>query len=122
MPEQNGRSERDLRTIVDSARSMLYHHDLPIELWAEAVNTAVYTLNRTTSTQIPNSTFFELWTNKPAVLAHMRIFGSEAYMHVPDQLRNKLAPKSKKMLLVVMMTTLQITDYGIQYQEKLKYT
>ncbi|GBP45809.1 Retrovirus-related Pol polyprotein from transposon TNT 1-94 [Eumeta japonica] len=37
-PEQNGRAEREIRTIVESARSMLYARDLPLDLWAEAVN------------------------------------------------------------------------------------
>jgi len=46
-PQQNSRAERDMRTIVESARAMLYNADLPMELWAEAVNTAVYILNRT---------------------------------------------------------------------------
>lgn len=50
-PEQNGRAERDMRTIVESARSMLYAKDVPLYLWAEAVNTTVYILNRTATTQ-----------------------------------------------------------------------
>lgn len=45
-PEQNGVSERDNRTIVESARSLLHMKKLPLELWAEAVNCAVHTLNR----------------------------------------------------------------------------
>lgn len=31
-PEQNGRAERDMRTIVESARSMLYARDIPLYL------------------------------------------------------------------------------------------
>lgn len=99
-PQQNGRSERDMRTIVESARSMIYSRELPLYLWAEAVNTAVYILNRTPTTQAPNSTPHELWTGKSASLNHLKIFGSEAYMHVPDKLRKKLEPKSKKMIFV----------------------
>lgn len=41
-PEQNGRCERDNRTIVEMARSMLYAKNLDEELWAEAVLCAVY--------------------------------------------------------------------------------
>ena len=99
-PEQNGRAERDMRTIVESARSMIHAKQVPLTLWAEAVNTAVYLLNRTTSTQSPNSTPYELWTGKKADVSHTRTFGCTAYMHVPDQLRSKLKPKSVKMIFV----------------------
>lgn len=99
-PEQNGKSERDNRTIVESARTMLEASKLPRYLWAEAVNTAVYIRNRIPTTQHPNSTPYELWTEKKANLEHLRIFGTEAYAHVPKQLRTKLDPKAKKVLLV----------------------
>lgn len=46
-PQQNGKAERDNRTIVESARTMLYAKGLSLNLWAEAINTAVYVLNRT---------------------------------------------------------------------------
>lgn len=45
-PEQNGKSERNNRTIVECARTLLKAKNLPMLLWAEAVNTAVYIQNR----------------------------------------------------------------------------
>lgn len=45
-PQQNKRTERDMRTIVESARTMLISRNVPQELWSEAVNTAVYILNK----------------------------------------------------------------------------
>ena len=99
-PEQNGRAERDNRTIVESARSMIYGSNVPKYLWAEAVNTAVYILNRTPSTQTPNSTPFEMWYKRRPTLEHIKTFGCEAYVHIPDQKRTKLDPKSKKLILV----------------------
>lgn len=99
-PEQNGRAEREIRTIVESARSMLYARNVPLNLWAEAVNCAVYLLNRTSSSQTPNITPFELWHGMKANLEHVRTFGCEGYVHVPDQLRTKLDSKSRKLMLV----------------------
>lgn len=55
--EQNGRAEREIRTIVKSARTILTARKLPIKLWAKAVNTAVYTLNRCLSSPTGNVTF-----------------------------------------------------------------
>lgn len=99
-PEQNGRAERENRTIVESARSMLYTRDVPLDLWAEAVNCAVYILNRTSSSQTPNKTPFELWNGIKPQIGHVKIFGSVGYVHIPDQLRTKLEKKSEKMILV----------------------
>lgn len=99
-PEQNGRVERENRTIVESARSMLYARDVPLDLWAEAINCAVYLLNRTSSSQTPQKTPFELWNGIKPHLGHVKIFGSIGYVHIPDQLRTKLEKKSEKMILV----------------------
>ena len=44
-PQQNGVVERKNRTIMSCFRSMLKEKNLPLELWAEAVNTCVYVLN-----------------------------------------------------------------------------
>lgn len=99
-PEQNGRAEREMRTIVESARSMLYGRNVPLYLWAEAVNCAVYLLNRSSSSQTPDVTPFELWNGVKPSLEHVRVFGCEGYVHVPGQLRTKLDSKSRKMLLV----------------------
>lgn len=60
----------------------------------------MYILNRTATGQTPNSTPYETWYGKKPNLEHARVFGSEAYVHVPDQKRTKLDPKSKKLLFV----------------------
>lgn len=45
-PQQNGMAERMNRTIVEKARCMLFGDNLGISFWAEAVSTAVYSINR----------------------------------------------------------------------------
>lgn len=100
MPEQNGKAESDNRTIVESARTMLHAKQLPLFLWAEAVSTAVYILNRTTSRVNPTITPYEMWMNKKPELSHVRVFRSDAYVYVDKQFRKKLDPKTKKMILV----------------------
>lgn len=99
-PEQNGRVEREIRTVVESARSMLYARDVSMDLWAEAINCAVYLLNRTSSSQTSDKTPSELWNGVKPILEHIRVFGSEGYVHIPEQLRTKLEKKSEKMILV----------------------
>ena len=41
-PQQNGVAERKNRTIVGVAQTMPHDQSLPMHLWAEACNTAVY--------------------------------------------------------------------------------
>ncbi len=47
MPQQNGKAERDDRTIVEGARTLLYSNKaLSFQLWAEAINCILYVINR----------------------------------------------------------------------------
>ena len=100
-PEQNGCSERDNRTIVESARAMMYaHEELPQYLWAELVSTAIYVINRTGPTNIENKSPYELWFNKKPQIKHLRIIGSSCYAHVPKQRRKKMQKKAAKCILI----------------------
>ncbi|GKA25090.1 putative ribonuclease H-like domain-containing protein [Tanacetum coccineum] len=45
-PQQNGVAERKNRTLIEAARTMLADSLLPIQFWAEAVNTTCYVQNR----------------------------------------------------------------------------
>ncbi|KAK2971345.1 hypothetical protein RJ640_016809 [Escallonia rubra] len=44
--QENGLAERMNRTIMERARCMRIHADLPLQFWAAAVDTAVYLINR----------------------------------------------------------------------------
>ena len=60
-PEQNSVVERDNRTVVESARSMLYYYSMPLSFWGEAINTAVYVLNRVSSRILNGETPYTKW-------------------------------------------------------------
>ncbi|UYV61250.1 hypothetical protein LAZ67_1004107 [Cordylochernes scorpioides] len=99
-PEQNGISERDNRTIVESARCLLHGRKMPLELWAEAVNTAVYLLNRCTTKVLGNSTPYEIWYKRKPSILHLKTFGCNAYVHIPKDNRKKLDKKSIRTFFV----------------------
>ena len=64
-PEQNGKTKRSNRTVTECARTMLLASGLPRALWAEAVNTAAYLLNRVTAPQSTDGkTSYEAWTGR----------------------------------------------------------
>ena len=71
------------------------------ELWAEASNAAVYILNRIySSTALEEKTPYEMWYKKKPNLAHIRIFGSTVFVHVPKDERAKFDPTGIKCVLV----------------------
>ena len=99
-PEQNGVSERLNRTIMEGARSMLYHSKLPLKFWAEAANVAVYLRNRSPTSSLNGKTPYEFWFNKKPDVSHLRVFGCICYVHVPDERRKKLDPKSFRAIFI----------------------
>ncbi|KAH9147066.1 hypothetical protein LEN26_004805 [Aphanomyces euteiches] len=59
---QNGIAERAHRTIMEMAMAMLAHSGLAKRWWAEAVNTAVFTLNRVVHNSTATATPYEAFT------------------------------------------------------------
>ena len=100
-PEQNGSAERENRTLVEAAHSMLHSKDdLPRKLWAETVNTATYVINRTGPTKLGTQTPYELWFGRQISTDHLTIFGTDWYIHIPRQQRQKFDPKAQTGCLV----------------------
>jgi hypothetical protein len=98
-PQQNGVSERANRTIMEAARSMYVARNLPNELRAEAVAYATYIQNKILSTNGKTTSFEIVHGSKPDV-SHLRIFGSTAFIHVPEAIRHKLDPKAVEGIFV----------------------
>ncbi|KAI3776531.1 hypothetical protein L1987_46317 [Smallanthus sonchifolius] len=72
----NGVAERKIRTLIETARTMLSDAKLPVTFWAEAVNTACHVLNRVLVVKRHNKTSYELINNRPPNLANLIPFGS----------------------------------------------
>lgn len=83
-PEQNGAAERDDRTILEAARSMMFGANFHERFWGEAATTAVYVINRTATRTLDGVTPYEAWHKVRPSLSHIRIFGSDAYVHKPS--------------------------------------
>nr|GEU41573.1 hypothetical protein [Tanacetum cinerariifolium] len=74
-PQQNGIVERNNRTIIEAARTMLADSLLSIPFWAEAVNTTCYIQNRVLVTKHQNKTPYELLHGRTPSIGFMRPFG-----------------------------------------------
>ncbi|KAH9706546.1 hypothetical protein KPL70_012251 [Citrus sinensis] len=99
-PQQNGVAERKNRTILDMARSMLKSKRLPKEFWTEAVACAVYLSNRSPTRSVWSKTPQEAWSGRKPGITHLRVFGSIAHVHIPDESRAKLDDKSEKFIFI----------------------
>jgi hypothetical protein len=99
-PEQNSFAERAGGVIISTARALILDSGLPKDLWPEAVNTAVYLINRMPTT-LPNGQVIIPWleamTNKEGTqdvrlnLANLRVYGCRAYV------RRQGIPRMDKM-------------------------
>ncbi|KAJ9556953.1 hypothetical protein OSB04_011567 [Centaurea solstitialis] len=79
-PQQNGVAERRNRTLIEAARSMLIEARLPIQFWAEAVNTACYTQNRSLIVKRFKKTAYELFRGRKPNIKYFHIFGCNCYI------------------------------------------
>ena len=101
-PEQNGVAERMNRTLVESVRSMLANAKLPHKFWAETLSTATYLRNRSPSTAVKGKTPFKAWTSRKPNVKHLRVFGCDAYAHVPKMNERNLTLKLENVFFLAM--------------------
>jgi len=99
-PESNGKAERSMRTLKDTARSMMATHGTPEFLWAEAVACSVFIHNRTLNKWNQMKTPFEQIFQRKPFLGSLRVFGCKAYSQIPDQKRTVWTPKGQRMVFV----------------------
>lgn len=100
-PQQNGTSERLNRTVVERARAMLEDARISKKFWVQAVQTAVYLINRCpTNANDLCVTPFEIWEGKRPNVSKLRTFGCTAYVHIPKETRRKLEVKAWKGVFV----------------------
>ena len=79
---------------------MIHSAGLPLSFWAEAVNTAVYLRNRSPMSSLKDSTLSEYWHNEKPDVSHLKVFGCNVFVHVPDPKRKKLDKKSISCIFV----------------------
>ncbi|GJR41940.1 retrovirus-related pol polyprotein from transposon TNT 1-94 [Tanacetum coccineum] len=79
-PQQNSVVEIQNQTLMEAARIMLIFSKAPLFMWAEAINTACYTQNRSLIHLYYNKTSYELMHNKKSDLSFLYVFGSLCYL------------------------------------------
>ena len=80
-PQQNGVAERRNRTLKEAARTMISQANISQGFWAEAVNTACYTQNRSLIVKGAGKTPYELWNGRKPNVSYFHTFGCKCYVH-----------------------------------------
>jgi hypothetical protein len=75
------------------AMTMLDEYKTLDRFWAEAINTACYSINRLYLHRILKKTSYELLTGKKPNVSYFRVFGSKCYILVKRGRKSKFAPK-----------------------------
>ncbi|KAJ9544169.1 hypothetical protein OSB04_023876 [Centaurea solstitialis] len=96
----NGVVERRNRTLVEAARSMLAQSQLPQYLWAEAVNTACYTQNRSIIHRRFGKTPYHVLFDRIPNIDYFKVFGCPCFVLNETENRGKFGPKSDEMIFV----------------------
>jgi hypothetical protein len=99
-PQQNGVVERKNRTLLNMVRTMLDEYKTPNQFWAEAINTACYSINRLYLYRILKKTSYELLTDKKPNVSYFRVFGSKCFILVKRGRKSKFAPKAVEGFLL----------------------
>ena len=79
---------------------MLQSKGLGLNFWAEAVNYENYIVNHTPTKFLKNITPEEACSSIKPDVSHFRVFGSDAWAHIPNVKHKALEPKSEKCIFV----------------------
>jgi hypothetical protein len=93
-PQQNGVVERKNITLLDMARTMLDEYKTPDRFWAEAINTACYSIKQLYLHRIHKKTSYELLTGKKPNVSYFIVFGSKCFILIKIGRNFKFAPKA----------------------------
>ncbi|RVW73427.1 Retrovirus-related Pol polyprotein from transposon TNT 1-94 [Vitis vinifera] len=104
-PQQNGIAERKNRHLLEVARSLMFSMNVPKLFWEQAVLTAAYLINRMPSRvlkfQTPCQTLLKSFpTTRLISTVPPKIFGCFVFVHINQQHRSKLDPRSLKCIFL----------------------
>jgi hypothetical protein len=79
---------------------MLDEYKTSDRFWAEAINTACYSINRLYLHRILKNTLYELLTGKKPNVSYFRVFGSKCFILIKRGRKSKFAPKAVEGFLL----------------------
>nr|GEX44783.1 retrovirus-related Pol polyprotein from transposon TNT 1-94 [Tanacetum cinerariifolium] len=99
-PEQNGVVEKQNRTLVEAARTMLSAAKVPLFFWAEAIATACFTQNRSLVIPRHEKTPYHIINDRKPSVKFFHIFGSLCYIVRDGENLDKMKEKGDACIFV----------------------
>nr|GFB70054.1 hypothetical protein [Tanacetum cinerariifolium] len=99
-PEQNGIVERQNRTFVEAARTMLSAAKVPLFFWAEAIATSRFTQNRSLVIPRHKKTPYHIINDRKSSVKFFHIFGSLCYIVKDDENLDKMKEKGNACIFM----------------------
>ena len=100
MPQHSSVAERMNRTIMEKVWCILKIAKIPKLFLGEAINTAIYLINRSPSAPLDFDIPERVWTGNDVSYSHLKVFGCKAFLHVPREQRSKLDDKTIPCIFV----------------------
>lgn len=85
---------------MEKARRMLSDVGLSQDYWAEVVDTTCYLVNKYLTSSLVNKTSYQTQDGKRSSIANIIVFGCDAFVYNPKEIRKKLDSKSKKCIFI----------------------
>jgi transposase InsO family protein len=99
-PQQNGTAENANRVASDRITALLAEANLPMQFWAEALAALIHIWNRCPTASLDGKTPWEMWFNKKPDVAHLRVWGCLAYVHIQKDKRTGFSPHMEKGIFI----------------------
>lgn len=77
--QQNGVVERKHRHILNTFRALKFQSNMPSIFWGKCVQTAIYIINRLSSSVLDGNCPFAMLYGREPSIAHVRVFGYMCY-------------------------------------------
>ncbi|XP_010473967.1 PREDICTED: uncharacterized protein LOC104753406 [Camelina sativa] len=97
--------ERKNKHLMEVARSMMFHTNVPKRYWGDAVMTTCYLINQISTKVLGDVSPFEVLNTVKPPIDHLKVFGCVCFVFIPRELRNKLDAKSTKCMFLGYSTT-----------------
>jgi hypothetical protein len=85
--------QKENRTLIEMARTMLDEYKTFDRFWVKAVNTACHATNRLYLHKLLKKAPYELLTGNKPNISFFRVFGRKSYVHQKRSKSSKFAPK-----------------------------
>ncbi|GKE30773.1 retrovirus-related pol polyprotein from transposon TNT 1-94, partial [Tanacetum coccineum] len=99
-PQQNEVVERKHMHLLETARSLRVHANLPIKFWGECILAATFLINKMPMKNLQWKSPFEVLFGKPPDYSHLRVIGCLCYAAVTKPHKDKFDNRGLKCILI----------------------